>query len=169
KSLLLDAAALRGYSLRMLGREHECLSALGPMLPTAQAAASAAPLPVAEFLSQLGRCHEALDAKPVARDLFSNALQLRRAQADADAGSLVAESETDLARLVPPGQRLSALRKALAQLRGSGGEQNALGVEIWHHLGATYEELNNALEAEAAYRQSLDIALARFGANHPRT
>jgi serine/threonine-protein kinase len=29
--------------------------------------------------------------------------------------------------------------------------------------------LHNTLEAEAAYRQSLDIALARFGANHPRT
>ena len=41
------------------------------MLPIAQAAASAAPLPVAEFLSQLGRCHAALDAAPVARDLFS--------------------------------------------------------------------------------------------------
>jgi serine/threonine-protein kinase len=42
-------------------------------------------------------------------------------------------------------------------------------VEIWQHLGETYEELQNSLEAEAAYRQSLDIALARFGANHPRT
>jgi tetratricopeptide (TPR) repeat protein len=169
KSLLLDAAALRGYSLRMLGRERDCLSELQSTLPTAQAAAGAAPLPVAEFLSQLGRCHEALDARTVARDLFSRALQLRRAHADADAGSLVAESEIDLARLAPPGKRLSALRKALAQLRASGGEQNALGVEIWHHLGATYEELQNTLEAEAAYRQSLDIALARFGANHPRT
>jgi len=167
KSLLLDAAALRGYSLRMLGREHDCLAALAPMLPTAQAAESTAPLPAAEFLSQLGRCHAALDAAPVARDLFGRALQLRRASSDA--GALVAESETDLAELAPAEERLPALRKALAQLRASGGEQNALGVEIWQHLGDTYEELHNALEAEAAYRQSLDIALARFGANHPRT
>jgi len=167
KSLLLDAAALRGYSLRMLGRERDCLSELAPMLPVAQSAESAAPLPVAEFLSQLGRCHAALEATPVARDLFSRALLLRRASSDA--GALVAESETDLAQLAPADQRLAQLRKALAQLRSSGGEQNALGVEIWHHLGETYEEEHNALEAEAAYRQSLDIALARFGANHPRT
>jgi serine/threonine-protein kinase len=137
------------------------------MLPTAQAAASAAPLPAAEFFSQLGRCHAALDGGPIARDLFGQALQLRRSQSDA--GALVAESQTDLAQLAPIEKRESALRKALAQLRGSGGEQNALGVEIWHHLGDTYEELHNAIEAEAAYRQSLDIALARFGANHPRT
>jgi serine/threonine-protein kinase len=167
RSLLLDASALRGYSLRMLGRERECLPALQPMLPTAQAAESAAPLAVAEFLSQLGRCHAALGATPVARDLFNRALRLRRA--NGEAGALVAESETDLAQLTPADQRLGALRKALSQLRSSGGEQNALGVEIWNHLGETYEELHNALEAEAAYRQSLDIALARFGANHPRT
>jgi serine/threonine protein kinase/tetratricopeptide (TPR) repeat protein len=167
-SLRLDAAALRGYSLRMLGRERDCLSALEPMLPVAQAAESTAALPAAEFLSQLGRCHAALDASvPVARDLFASALQLRRASGDA--GALVAESETDLAELAAPEERLPALRKALAQLRASGGEQNALGVEIWQHLGDTYEELHNSLEAEAAYRQSLDIALARFGANHPRT
>jgi serine/threonine-protein kinase len=167
KSLLLDASALRGYSLRMLGRERECLAALEPMLPTAQATERAAPLVVAEFLSQLGRCHAALEAAPLARDLFNRALALRRASSDA--GALVAESQTDLALLAPAEQRLGALRRALAQLRSSGGEQNALGVEIWNHLGETYEELHNTLEAEAAYRQSLDIALARFGANHPRT
>lgn len=81
----------------------------------------------------------------------------------------MAESENDLALLVPPEQRLAALRKALAHLRASGGEQNALGVEIWRNLGDAYAGQQDALEAEAAYRQSLEIALARFGANHPRT
>ncbi|MEO8160243.1 MAG: serine/threonine-protein kinase, partial [Arenimonas sp.] len=166
-SLVLDAAALRGHSLRQLGRERDCLGALGPLLPMAQAAAAAAPLPVAAFLSQLGRCHAELEGTAVARDLFGQALQLRRAHANA--GASVAESENDLALLVPADKRLAALRKALAHLRGSGGEQNALGVEIWRNMGMTYEVLHNALEAEAAYRQSLDIALARFGANHPRT
>jgi serine/threonine-protein kinase len=166
-SLMLDAAALRGYSLRQLGRERDCLAALGPLLPAAQSAADTAPLPVAEFFSQLGRCHAALEGNAVARDLFGQALNLRKA--NANAGAQVAESENDLALLSPPEARLPALRKALAHLRGSGGEQNALGVEIWRNLGDTYEELHNALEAEAAYRQSLDIALARFGANHPRT
>jgi serine/threonine-protein kinase len=165
--LLLQAAALRGHSLRLLGRERDCLAGLGPLLPRAQAAADTAPLPAAEFYSQLGRCHAALAGDAIARDLFERALQLRRAHAGGSA--LVAESDNDLALLLPPGERLGALRKALAQLRGSGGEQNALGVEIWDNLGGTYEELRNALEAEAAYRQSLDIALARFGANHPRT
>jgi serine/threonine-protein kinase len=166
-SLLLESAALRGHSLRLLGHEHDCLTELSPLLPKAQAAADTAPLPTAEFFSQLGRCHAALDGGAIARDLFGRALQLRRTHAGGSA--LVAESGNDLALLLPPGERLGALRKTLAQLRGSGGEQNALGVEIWNNLGDTYEELHNALEAEAAYRQSLDIALARFGANHPRT
>src|SRR4249919_1535365 len=103
-SLVLDAAALRGYTLRQLGREHECLTSLNPLLPTAQAAATAAPLPVAEFFSQLGRCQAAVNDPQAAADLFGQALQLRRAHANA--GSTVAESENDLALLAPVDKRL---------------------------------------------------------------
>ena len=128
KSLLLDSAALRGYSLRMLGRESECLSALQPMLTVAKAAADAAPLPAAEFLSQLGRCHALLGAAPQARELFSQALQLRHVHADA--GALIAESETDLARLRPADKRLGALRNALANLRAAVSFSRTAGLSI---------------------------------------
>ena len=170
-NLLLDSASLRGRSLRELGRELECQRSLGPVLAQAQRDAGAYPLQAAEFLSQLGRCHAQLQGNTVARDLFGQALQLRRTRANA--GALEAESENDLALLVLAGKHseaaLRALHQALAHLRASGGEQNSLGVELWRNLGAAYVAQDNALEAEAAYRQALDISLARFGASHPRT
>jgi serine/threonine-protein kinase len=169
-NLQLESAALRGHSLRETGREHDCLQALGPVLTQAKAQAGAYPLPAAEFFSQLGRCHAQLGGRDVARDLFGQALQLRR---NAGNAALVAESENDLAVLTladgKPEAAVHALREALAQLRASGGEQNALGVDIWRNLGAAYEAGNNALEAKAAYRQALDISLVRFGAKHPHT
>jgi len=170
-NLLLDSAALRAYSLRELGRNQECLTAVGPTLAIAQDAADAYPLPAAEFLSQLGRCHAALAGRAVARDLFGQALQLRKAHAAATA--LTAESESDLAMLQLADGRsdvaVRGLREALGHLRYNGGEQNALGAEIWSGLGAAFKAQDNATEAEAAYRQALDIAIGRFGASHPRT
>ncbi len=170
-NLVLESSALRGRSLRELGRERECLQALGPSLTLAQREASTYALPAAEFLSELGRCQARLDNRAIARDLFGQALRLRSAQADAKAR--IAESENALALLVLADKQyddaVRALRNALAQLRAGGGEQNSLGVDIWRNLGAAYEAQANALEAEAAYRQALDIALMRFGASHPRT
>ena len=166
-SVTLESAALRGYALRELGREKDCLDALGPQLAIAEKGADQYPLPAAEFFSQLGRCHVNLKHAVIARDLFGQALALRRAQPDA--GVLVAESENDLALLAPADARVRALRTALAHLRAAGGEQNALGIDIWRNLGEAYAGLGNALEGEAAYRQALEIGLARFGPNHPRT
>ena len=170
-NLLLDSAALRGHSLLEQGGDGQCVRSLGPMLSTAERNADAYPLQAAEFLSQLGRCHARLKGGDVARDLFGQALQLRRAQADA--GALVAESQNDLAALALAGGNteaaLRAWRSALAQLRASGGEQNGLGVDIWRNLAAGYAAQGNALETEASLRQALDIALVRFGTSHPRT
>ena len=170
-SLLLESAALRGHGLRELGRNRECLEKLGPPLAIAQDAADSDPLPAAEFFSQLGRCHAVLNGRAIARDLFGQALQLRKAHAKASA--LPAESENDLAMLQLADGRTDAalrgLREALGHVRYNGGEQNALGAEIWSGLGATFQAQDNTPEAEAAYRQALSIALARFGASHPRT
>ncbi len=169
--LNLDASALRGHALRQLDRNQECLERLSPLLNQARAEAGNYPLPAAEFFSQLGRCEAAVGQHAPARDLFQQALQLRQAHGDAPA--LAAESENDLALLLldegKPDAALKALREALAHLRDAGGEQNALGVEIWSGLGAAYEAQHNAAEAEAAHRQALDVALVRYGANHPRT
>jgi len=170
-NLLLGSAALRGHSLRELGRNRECLEKLDPMLAQVQASAPDYPVQASEFFSQLGRCHAALGDDASTRALFGQALQLRRAQPDA--GALVAESENDLALLVlASGQgdaALRAFREALAHLRSGGGEQNALGVSIWSNLGKAYQLQGNGAEAEAAFRQALDISLARFGSSHPDT
>jgi serine/threonine-protein kinase len=168
--LRLEAAALRGRSLRELGRSQECLDSTAPLLGTAQAASAAFPLEVAEYFSQLGRCHRLLRGQAVARDLFGQALQLRRLHSDNDA--LQAESRADLALLQLDGGLLReaerGLREALDLLRSAGGERNALGVVIWRHLGHAYRRLFNRIEAVAAYRQALEIGLSRFGSNHPQ-
>ena len=170
-ALLLESAALRGHSLRELGRDRDCLQALSPLLPRARDAAGIDAPAAAEFLSQLGRCQARVEKPEVARELFEQALKLRRI--DPDAKALVAESENDLALLVMadgrPDAAIDALRTALAHLRSSGGEQNALGVDIWRNLGAAYQAQSNIIESEAAYRQALAISLLRFGASHART
>ena len=170
-NLRLESAALRGHALRELGRAEDCLVALGPILAQAQHDASAFPLPAAEFLSQLGRCHRQLGGSSVARDLFGQALQLR--QGSRNSAALEAESQTDLALVMADDGQLeaatSALKDALDQLRSADGERNALGVDIWLDLGDLYARRHDLTEAEAGYRQALDIALSRFGGDHPRT
>ncbi len=169
--LALESAALRGRSLRELGRQRECLAAMTPLLEQGKGAADELPLPMAEFFSQLGRCQAQLGDVAAARDLFGRALALRRAATDATA--LTAESETDLAQLQivagHPQQAIPALREALAHLRAANGESNALGTDIWSQLGLAFERQSNLREAEAAYRQALEISLGRFGAGHPRS
>ena len=170
-NLRLDSAALRAHALRELGRQRECLERVGPLRALARADADAWPAQSAELLSQLGRCHAQLQHTAQADELFREALLLRRSLADS--GAQVAESQNDLALLRLdqglPSRAERDLRTALSQLRNSGGEQNALGVEIWRNLGAAYQAMRNPLEAQAAYRQSLQIALSRFGNGHPRT
>ncbi|HEX5757445.1 MAG TPA: tetratricopeptide repeat protein, partial [Arenimonas sp.] len=166
----LDAAALRGRALHALGDYPACVDALGPWLARSNALARSHPLPVAELLSQLGRCHHRLGGLDVARDLFGNALQLRRAHA---AGYAEAESQADLALLQAdaeqPEAALQAMQQALSLLRRHGGDRNALGVRVWQGLGALQRQLGDAQEGEASYRQALEIALGRFGVAHPTT
>ena len=170
-SLLLEASALRGRSLRELGRPQACLKAMAPLLDQAGRTAGEFPLPTAEFYSQLGRCHERLGQVSLAHDLFGKALAIR--SPDPDVAALAAESETDLAQLMLDAnhsdQAVVALRGALAHLRSASGESNALGTDIWSMLGQAHEQHANLHEAEAAYRQALDISLGRFGAGHPRS
>lgn len=167
----IEAAALRGRSLRALGQPETCVRALVPWLPVAQQQGPAQPEAAAEFLSQLGRCHRQLGGREVARDLFGRALSLRT---DGGAGKpLQAESRADLAGLLADEGRyaeaVAGLREALALLRESGGDRNALGAEIWRDLGRFQQALGDVMEAESSYRQALQITLDRFGLNHPLT
>lgn len=167
----LEAAAMRGRSLRALGQPEVCVRALMPWMPVSAQQANEQPRVASEFLSQLGRCHRALGGNAVARDLFGQALALRGGALDAKA--LQAESRADLAGLLADeGQftaSIAAYREALALLRESGGDRNALGVEIWRDLGGLHRAIADPMESEASYRQALEIALNRFGPNHPAT
>lgn len=167
----VESAALRGRSLRALGQPEHCVRALLPWLPVVQQQSAAMPVASAEFLSQLGRCHRMLGGREVARDLFERALALREAAAGP---ARQAESRTDLAGLLADEGRhqeaILALREALALLRGGGGgDRTALGVELWRDLGNAQRALGDRVEAESSYRQALQIALDRFGLNHPLT
>jgi serine/threonine-protein kinase len=165
----IASAALRGRSLRALGQPEVCVRALLPWMPVSEQQAASQPRVVAEFLSQLGRCHRALGGRDVARDLFGQALALR--QLPGESKALQAESLADLASLLADEGRypeaISATRAALGLLRQSGGDRNALGVDIWRALGGLYGAIGDDRESEASYRQALEIALTRFGPNHP--
>lgn len=165
----IESAALRGRSLRALGQPDVCVRALMPWMAVSQQQASQQPREVSEFLSQLGRCHRQLGGLSVARDLFGQALALRTGPDGWQA--LQAESKADLAGLLADEGRhaeaVVAMREALALVRESGGDRNALGVEIWRDLGSLHRALGDPLESEASYRQALEIALSRFGPGHP--
>ncbi len=167
----IESAALRGRSLRALGQPEVCVRALVPWMPASEQQAAGQPRAVSEFLSQLGRCHRALGGRDVARDLFGQALALRRTPGESKA--LQAESLADLAGLLADEGRyaeaITATRAALGLLRQSGGDRNALGVDIWRALGGLYRAVGDSLESEASYRQALEIALTRFGPSHPAT
>ncbi|WP_374602900.1 protein kinase [Arenimonas sp.] len=167
----VEAAALRGRSLRSLGQAETCVRALVPWLPVAQQQAAATPRASAEFLSQLGRCHRELGGREVARDLFGRALSLRN-QGD-ESKLLQAESRADLAGLLADEGRyeeaVRGLREALGLLREAGGDRNTLGVEVWRDLGRYQVALGDEVEGESSYRQALQITLDRFGLNHPLT
>ncbi len=169
----IESAALRGRSLRALGEPAVCIRALVPWMPVSQAQAARQPEAVAEFLSQLGRCHRSLGGRgDVARDLFGQALALRK-QGASPSKALQAESQADLAGLLADEGRypeaILAMREALALLRESGGDRNSLGVEIWRELGGLHLAVGDRMESEASYRQALEIALTRFGPQHPLT
>ncbi len=167
--LRLESLAVRGHSLRQLGQNAACVRDLAPYLQVAEDIADKAPKASSDYFSELGRCHGAQGGVSVARDLFGKALQLRK-NINSDK-ALQAESLADLAKLLGDEkkypQAITQARAALSMLRLASGERNALGVGIWCDLGRFYRGAGNLREAEAGYRQALDISQNRFGVNHP--
>ncbi len=167
--LRLESLAVRGHSLRQLGQYNACIRDLAPYLQVAEDISDKAPKVSSAYFSELGRCHEDQGGLNVARDLFGKALQLRKDIVGDKA--LQAESLADLAKLLGDenkySQAISQAREALSMLRQASGERNALGVGIWYDLGRFYRGAENLREAEAAFRQALDISQNRFGVNHP--
>jgi serine/threonine protein kinase len=167
--LRLESLAVRGHSLRQLGQNAACVRDLAPYLQVAEDISDKAPKASSDYFSELGRCHGAQGGVNVARDLFGKALQLRK-NIDKDK-ALQAESLADLAKLLGDEkkypQAITQAREALSMLRQASGERNALGVGIWYDLGRFYRGAGNLREAEAGFRQALDISQNRFGINHP--
>ena len=167
--LRLESLAVRGHSLRQLGQNAACVRDLAPYLQVAEDIADKAPKASSDYFSELGRCHGAQGGVSVARDLFGKALQLRK-NINKDK-ALQAESLADLAKLLGDEkkypQAITQARAALSMLRLASGERNALGVGIWYDLGRFYRGSGNLREAEAGFRQALDISQNRFGINHP--
>ena len=167
--LRLESLAVRGHSLRQLGQYSACVRDLAPYLQVAEDISDKIPKTSSAYFSELGRCHSAQGGISVPRDLFGKALQLRKNISDEKA--LQAESLADLAQLLGEekkySQAITQAREALSMLRQASGERNALGVGIWYDLGRYYRGAGNLREAEAGFRQALDISQNRFGANHP--
>lgn len=167
--LRLESLAIRGHSLRQLGQNTACVRDLAPYLQVAEDIATKAPKASSDYFSELGRCHGAQGSMSIARDLFGKALQLRK-NINKDK-ALQAESLADLAKLLGDEkkypQAITQAREALSMLRLASGERNALGVGIWYDLGRFYGGAGDLREAEAGFRQALDISQNRFGINHP--
>ncbi len=167
--LRLESMAIRGYSLRQLGQYDDCVRDLAPYLQVAEDIADKAAEASSAYFSELGRCHAAQGGISVARDLFGKASQLRKQISSENA--LQAESLADLAQLLGDErkypQAIAQAQAALTMLRQASGERNALGVRIWYDLGRYYRGAGNRREAEAGFRQALDISQNRFGINHP--
>jgi eukaryotic-like serine/threonine-protein kinase len=167
--LRLESLAVRGHSLRQLGQFSACVRDLAPYLQVAEDISDKTPKASSAYFSELGRCHSEQGGISVARDLFGKALQLRKKITDEK--SLQAESLADLAQLLGEekkySQAIAQAREALSMLRQASGERNALGVGIWFDLGRYYRGAGNLREAEAGFRQALEISQNRFGINHP--
>jgi eukaryotic-like serine/threonine-protein kinase len=167
--LRLESLATRGRSLRQLQQLDDCIRDLTPFTSIATALSGNQGKAASAFYAELGRCHAAQGNIKLARDLFTQALDIRKQLKDEKA--LEAESLADLADLLGKEKNydkaISQARQALSMLRSAGGERNALGVDIWHKLGNFYLGSNNLREAEAGFRQSLDIAQHRFNNQHP--
>jgi len=167
--LRLESLTIRGHSLRQLGQYDACVRDLAPYLQVSEDLSDKAPKASSAYFSELGRCHGAQGGTSVARDLFSRALQLRKNIINEKA--LQAESLADLAQLLGDEkkypQAITQAREALLMLRQASGERNALGVGIWYDLGRFYRGAGDLREAEAGFRQALDISQNRFGINHP--
>jgi eukaryotic-like serine/threonine-protein kinase len=168
--LRLESLATRGHSFRQLQQFDACTHDLTPYISIADKLANEQGKAASAFFSELGRCHAAQGSINIARELFNKALGIRKQLKNGRV--LEAESLADLADLLGKekdfDKAISQARQALNMLRASsGGDRNALGVDIWHKLGSFYLGSGNLREAEAGFRQSLDIAQHRFNNRHP--
>jgi len=169
--LRLESATDRGRALRMLGAQNACIDTMRPQAELAQREEQQLPLQVAEFYSQLGRCHRAAGEAASARVVFERALALRRDPGNDGVGA--AETMADLAALdTDDGHRTEALvgyRKALGQLRASAGPRHPMAVDLLRSICSLERSVGAIDPAERDCGAALALSLSLHGAANPAT
>ena len=170
-ALQLQSASDHGRAQRALGRARACIDGMQPLLPLAQSAQAQLPQQVAEFDSQLGRCHREAGEAAAARLLFGRALALRRERLDDAVGA--SENMADLAGLDADANRtpqaLRGTRAALTMLETNVGPRHPFAVDLRRELCALERSSGAMLAAERDCRAALALSLALHGADYPAT
>ena len=170
-SLRLQAAADLGRTLRLLGRNEDCVATMQPLHVLATREDRRLPLIASDFYSQLGRCQRNTGQLDAARLLFLRSLALRRDPLRNDPG--IVENLADLAALHSDAgdsaRALDETRAALALLRSSVGERHPLGIELLRNLCSLQREQSDVRGAERDCAQALALALEVHGPQHHAT
>ncbi|MCD9029478.1 tetratricopeptide repeat protein [Luteimonas sp. BDR2-5] len=168
--LRVQAVTDIGRTLRLMGRQGDCLAGMLPMRPLVLQREQTLPRQASEFHAQLGRCHRDLGELDAARVLFQRALGLRRELQD-DAG--IVETLADLASLrSAAGETARArdeIRAALARLRGSLGPRHPLAIELLRTQCALERAQSDMRTAERSCAEAVSLAFELHGARHPAT
>ncbi|MFS8137833.1 MAG: protein kinase domain-containing protein [Thermomonas sp.] len=169
-SLRLEAATLRGNTLRQMSDSKGCLAQMQPLADIAVHEQEQLPGQAAAFFSQLGNCHRDLGERNLADQLLNRSLDLRRDQHD-DVG--VAESLLDISSLRAdsgdPKQAIRILRDALAQLQQKVGDRQPLAIDMLRNLCAMERNTDEIAAAERDCRSSLALARELHGNEYRAT
>lgn len=168
--LRLEAATRQGQVAWLLGDSRRCLTVMEPVLPLASRLQAQLGLPVATFLSQLGRCQRGTGDRLQARPLFLRAQAIRREHKD-EVGQ--AETMGDLAALDAEmnrtGDAIAMLKGALALLHTGVGDRHPLAIDLQRQLGNLYRLRGDTELALETYKQALALAEDLHGPLHPVT
>ncbi|GAB2506365.1 serine/threonine-protein kinase [Lysobacter humi (ex Lee et al. 2017)] len=172
-SLWLEATAQRGDLLRRLGTPKRCIAVMQPLHATAQTQQVQLPAQAAEFYAQLGRCRRATGDTASARDLFVQALTLRRRVRAPGAAVAEIESRLDLASLQADRAEytdaLRGYRAARSRLDAEVGPRHPLQVDIGRQIAAVERRHGHPGRAERELVRALGVAQDLLGTQHPVT
>ncbi|GAB3746065.1 serine/threonine-protein kinase [Lysobacter olei] len=168
-SLHLESLTQRGRVLRLLDRPRDCIDLMQPALAGARRQQAQLPPQVADFYSQLGRCRRANGERKGARQLFEQALALRREGTGDRIGEVA--SRMDIANLhADEGEVATAIRQledARATLREAAGPRHPMLVDIGRSLASLYQARGQLAAAEREAGNALAISVQANGVDHP--
>ncbi len=170
-SLRLESITDLGRTLRMLGRNEDCVTLMRPLQPIARREERPLPAQASEYYTQLGRCQRGTGQRDAARALFERSMGLREDLPNAAAG--IVDNLADLAGLrADDGDSTGAeraLRAALRELEDKVGPRQPLAIEILRQLCALQREHGDARGAERDCRAGLALSLDLVGTQNRQT